>query len=122
MRAIARDVELLVVTKRPLGPLARDRLWQSHPKAGLGVRLTGARGALTSAREILGRGGAVAMMIDQVPGAARHAVPVEFLGQRALADRAPAALAASRGCPLVVAASRREPDGRHTFFHVLAVL
>jgi KDO2-lipid IV(A) lauroyltransferase len=117
--AIARDVELLVVTKR-LSVRWLDRFWQST-RARLGVRLTDATGAIPRAREVLGRGGAVAMMIDQVP-AARHAVPVTFLGQPAHADRAPAVVAAAAGAPLVVATSRRDPSsGRHVL-HVLAVL
>ncbi len=103
--AIARDVELLVVTKR-LSAAWLDRFWQST-RAKLGVRLTGAAGALGRAREMLRRGGAVAMMIDQAP-AASHAIPVTFLGQPAHADRAPAAVAATAGAPIVVAASRRD--------------
>jgi Kdo2-lipid IVA lauroyltransferase/acyltransferase len=107
---MAREVELLVVTKR-LSVRWLDRFWQST-RAAMGVRLTGAHGAVARARATLGRGGAVAMMIDQVPSP-RHALEVEFLGQRAFADRAPAALAAASGAPLVVAASRRTARGHH---------
>jgi KDO2-lipid IV(A) lauroyltransferase len=114
--AIAREVELLVVTKR-LSVRWLDRFWQST-RARLGVGLSDALGAVGRAREVLRRGGAVAMMIDQVPAAGRRSVPVSFLGQRALADRAPAAMAAMAGAPLVVAAARRDPSGRH----VLSVL
>ncbi len=119
--AIAREVELLVVTKH-LSVRWLDRFWQ-RTRARLGVQLADARGALSTARRVLRRGGAVAMMLDQVPGSAsaRHAVAVTFLGQPALADRAPAALAAAAGAPLVVTASRREPSGAHAL-HVLAVL
>jgi KDO2-lipid IV(A) lauroyltransferase len=113
---LARDVELLVVTKR-LSVRALDAFWQST-RAARGVTLADARGALARARAVLGRNGAVAMMIDQVPSQARHAIEAEFLGRRALVDRAPAALAAACRVPLVVAASRREADGRH----VLVVL
>jgi KDO2-lipid IV(A) lauroyltransferase len=116
--AIARDVELLVVTKR-LSVRWLDRFWQST-RAKLGIRLTDAAGALGRAREMLRRAGAVAMMIDQVP-AASHAIPVAFLGQPAHADRAPAVVAAAAGVPIVVAASRRDPSGGHVL-HVLAVL
>ena len=97
-----------------------DRLWQGT-RAALGVRLSDARGALARARATLERAGAVAMMIDQVPDHPRHAVPVAFLGRPALADRGPAALAASAGCPLVVAASRRDARGEHELC-VLCVL
>jgi KDO2-lipid IV(A) lauroyltransferase len=117
--AIARDVELLVVTKR-LSVKSVDRLWQSA-RAAHGVRLADARGAIQRARGVLLRGGAVAMMIDQVPDSSRRAVVVEFLGRPALADRAPATLAAARGVPLVVAASRRDEHGEHVLY-VLDVL
>lgn len=117
--AVARDVELLVVTKH-LSVRWLDRFWQST-RARLGVRLADARGAVARSREALRRGGVVAMMIDQAPTSARHAIACEFLGQRAWVDRAPAALAASSGAPLVVTASRRAPDGGHVL-HVLDVL
>jgi Kdo2-lipid IVA lauroyltransferase/acyltransferase len=117
--AIAKDVELAIVTKRlSVGPL--DAFWQSA-RAARGVRLIDARGAIGPARAALGRGAAVAMMIDQVPASPRHAVPVAFLGRAALADRAPAAMAAASGAPLVVAASERDDRGGHVL-HVLDVL
>ncbi len=111
---VALDTELLVVTKR-LSLHALDAFWQST-RASRGVRLTGSSGAIGRARAVLGRNGAVAMMIDQVPGSARHAMDVAFLGQKAHADRAPAALAAACRAPLIVTASRRMPDGRHVLF------
>ncbi|HTB72909.1 MAG TPA: lysophospholipid acyltransferase family protein, partial [Polyangiaceae bacterium] len=117
--AIARDVELLVVTKHLRAP-SIDRFWQST-RARQGVTLTGAQGAMARARETLRRGGAVAMMIDQAPASRRHAVGVEFLGQAALAERAPAALAAVARAPLVVAAARRSASGQHVL-HVLQVI
>lgn len=117
--AVARERELLVVTKH-LSQRWLDRFWQST-RAALGVRLADAAGALARAKETLRRGGAVAMMIDQVPASARHAVAVEFLGAAAHADRAAAALAASSGAPLVVAASRRDERGRQVL-EVLDVL
>jgi len=117
--AVARDVALLVVTKRlSLGSI--DRFWQST-RAGRGVRLVDALGAVPRAREALGRGAAVAMMIDQAPASPRHAVRVDFLGRPALADRAPAALAAACAATLVVAASSRGADGDHVL-HVLDVI
>jgi KDO2-lipid IV(A) lauroyltransferase len=116
--AVAREVELLVVTKRlRVGWL--DRFWQAT-RAAQGVRLSDAQGALRRARAVLSRRGAVAMMIDQVPGSARQAVVADFLGRPALVDRAAATLAASAGAPLVVAASRRVASGQQTL-HVLAV-
>ncbi|HXN34142.1 MAG TPA: lysophospholipid acyltransferase family protein [Polyangiaceae bacterium] len=109
--AVARDVELLVVTKH-LHVQSLDEFWQSA-RASRGVHLAEARGAMARAREALGRGGAVAMMIDQVPASANHAIEAEFLGRMALVDRAPAALAAACRAPLVVAASRRAAGGEH---------
>jgi KDO2-lipid IV(A) lauroyltransferase len=117
--AIARDVDLLVVTKRLSAP-SLDRFWQST-RADAGVRLTEAPGAMARGREFLRRGGAVAMMIDQVPQSFRHAVTVDFLGRPALVDRAAAALAAASGAPLVVAACLRSSGGSHVLY-VLEVL
>jgi KDO2-lipid IV(A) lauroyltransferase len=117
--AIARAVPLLVITKH-LSVRWLDRFWQST-RARLGVKLADARGAVARSREALRDGGAVAMMIDQVPSLPRHAVDCEFLGQVCAADRAPAALAAAAGVPLVVAASRRDASGAHVL-HVLEVL
>jgi Kdo2-lipid IVA lauroyltransferase/acyltransferase len=116
--AIAREVPLLVVTKR-LSVGSIDAFWQST-RARLGVRLAPARGAMARARTMLAGRGAVAMMLDQVPASARHGVKGEVLGAAAWIDRAPAALAARAGAPLVVAAARRGPDGEHVL-HLLAV-
>ncbi len=117
--AMAREVDLLVVTKR-LTVRSLDRFWQST-RAAYGVRLADAHGAVRGVRDVVRRGGAVVMMIDQVPDSLGRAVVVDFLGRPALVDRAPAALAAACGAPLVVAASRRCEDGEHAL-HVLAVL
>lgn len=114
--AVARTIELLVVTKR-LSVTSLDRFWQAT-RAQRGVTLQPSHGALASARAVLRRAGAVAMMIDQVPDSRRHAIRVPFLDRPAWVDRAPAALAARAGAPLVVAASRRERSGEH----VLVVL
>jgi KDO2-lipid IV(A) lauroyltransferase len=116
--AIAEQVELLVVTKR-LRVQALDRFWRGT-RLARGVKLVGARGALRRAREVLRRRGAVAMVIDQVPDRRRHAIDVPFLGRRALVDKSPAALAAARRAPLVVAACRRDERGQHVL-HVLSV-
>jgi KDO2-lipid IV(A) lauroyltransferase len=117
--AIAREVELLVVTKH-LRVASVDRFWQSA-RSRQGVTLASPEGALARARDVLRRGGAVAMMIDQAPSTGRHAVRVDFLGRSALADRAPATLAAAVGSPMVVAASRRTKSGTH-FLEVLQVI
>ncbi|MGH7270172.1 MAG: lysophospholipid acyltransferase family protein, partial [Polyangiaceae bacterium] len=117
--ATAKSVELCVVTKR-LSVRSLDRFWQST-RARQGIKLVDPRGALSIGRVALARGAAVVMMIDQVPASPRHALGVTFLGQRAMADRGPAALAAVRRAPLVVAASRRDARGGHLLY-VLDVL
>jgi KDO2-lipid IV(A) lauroyltransferase len=117
--AMAREIELLVVTKH-LSVRSLDRFWQGA-RARAGVHLADARGAMARGRDFLRRGGAVAMMIDQAPESSRHAIGVEFLGRRAFADRAPAVLAAASGAPLVVAAARRNDAGAHILY-VLKVL
>lgn len=109
--AIARQVELMIVTKR-LSVTSLDTFWQST-RMHQGVSLVEAPGAMGRARKALRRGAAVAMMIDQAPGSRRQAMGVEFLGRPALADRAPAVLAAAAGAPLVVAASLRDSQGEH---------
>lgn len=103
--AMAAEGELLVVTKR-LTMKGVDTFWQGA-RARHGVLLCDPEGALSRGREVLARGGAVAMMIDQVPVSAKHAMVCEFLGAPALVDRAPAALAARARVPLVVVAERR---------------
>lgn len=109
--AIARRVPLLVVTKRLHSP-GFDAFWQATRRR-FGVRLTGATGAMARARGQLGAGGAVAMMIDQVPDRRLHGRQLSFLGAEAWVDRAPAAMAARSGATLLVTASCRMPDGRH---------
>jgi KDO2-lipid IV(A) lauroyltransferase len=109
--AMATRVELLVITKR-LRVRSLDRFWQTG-RARHGVLLCDAHGALARARRVLARGGAVVMMIDQVPDAVSRAISVDFLGRPALTDRAPAVLAASSGAPLVLVAGRRDADNEH---------
>lgn len=116
--AIASRAPLLVVTKH-LSATGIDRFWQ-EARARQGVMLAPGLGAMKRARAVLRRGGAVAMMIDQVPASERGAIRTEFLGQVAFVDRGPATLAARERAPLVVAAARREPGGDH-ILHVLAV-
>jgi Kdo2-lipid IVA lauroyltransferase/acyltransferase len=109
--AVAARVPLLVVTKR-LSVRALDVFWQTT-RARFGVGLASAEAALGRGRSHLARGGAVAMMIDQVPLRTRHGVCGDFLGDRAWIDKAPATLAARTGAPLVVSAARRTATGHH---------
>ena len=108
--AVARRLgPISVVTKR-LSMTSVDALWQ-RTRAGYGVHLVESRGAFAMAREALGTGSAVAMMIDQVPAHERHGTRARFLGEEAWVDRAPATVAARFGVPLVVTASRRDERG-----------
>jgi KDO2-lipid IV(A) lauroyltransferase len=116
--AIARDVELVVVTKH-LSVRSLDAFWQ-RTRAARGVHLVDAEGALAVARAAIGRGAAVAFMIDQVPMSQRHAIEVDFLGARAFVDRTAATVAATTGAPLLVTAAERTPRGHR--LHVLEVL
>ena len=108
---MARQVPFLVVTKR-LSMRSLDNFWQSTRK-DYGVRLCEARGAVKEAKRMLRDGGAVAMMIDQVPLLFRHAITVDFFGRPAHTDKAPAALAASARAPLVVVGVHRGAEGLH---------
>jgi KDO2-lipid IV(A) lauroyltransferase len=106
---VATRAPLLVVTKH-LSAGFVDRYWQSS-RARYGVTVTAATGAYDRARAHVRAGGAVAMMIDQVPNKKSHGLEVDFLGARAWVDRAPATLAARANVPLVVPAARRLDDG-----------
>jgi KDO2-lipid IV(A) lauroyltransferase len=116
--AIAREIELVVVTKH-LSAGSLDAFWQKT-RAARGVHLVDAGGAIAVAREAIARGAAVAIMIDQVPVARRHALEVDFLGAAAFVDRTAATIAATTGAPLLVTAAERTTTGH--LLHVLAVL
>jgi len=114
----AEDRELLVVTKR-LSVKGFDRFC-SALRSARHVQTAQAGDAAWRARAILRRGGAVAMMLDQVPGSLDRAIEQEFLGATAHVDRSPAKVSAATGAPLVVAASLRNADGTHSL-RVLSV-
>jgi KDO2-lipid IV(A) lauroyltransferase len=114
--AMAERVPVLVVAKRlSVGVLDA---FARRTRARYGVSLAEPEGALGVAQQKLAAGGCVTLIIDQVPESVAHGVAVSFLGQPALASRAPAALAWRQRAPLLVVAARREPSGRH----VLSVL
>ncbi len=108
----AEDSELLVVTKR-LSVQGFHRFC-SRLRSSRRVQTAHAGDAAWRARAILRRGGAVAMMLDQVPPRRDRALTADFLGAIAHVDRAPASVAAATGASLVVAVSQRNPDGTHT--------
>jgi Kdo2-lipid IVA lauroyltransferase/acyltransferase len=117
--AMARELALTVIVK-PIANRGVDA-FMTRARRAHGLGLTLPEGALQPARDVLARGESIAMLIDQVPAHESHGTPVEFLGARALVDRAPAALAAATGAPLVVVAFRRAEDGTHQI-EVLDVL
>lgn len=105
----ASIVPLLAITKTQSVALV-DRLLRKLRTAH-GMKTHGGCGAIRAAREHLAAGGAVAMIIDQVPDRASQSVRLPFLGVMAHVDRSAAALAARARCPLVVTASRRDENG-----------
>jgi Kdo2-lipid IVA lauroyltransferase/acyltransferase len=117
--AIAERHPLTVIAK-PMHVGWVDRFCR-EARASRRIAVVAPEGAMSGAREALRRGEMVAMVIDQVPDRARHALAVDFLGAPADVDRSPAALAASMRAPLVVAAARRV-DGSHQRLQLLAVL
>ncbi len=116
--AIAERYPLTAVAK-PMHVGWVERFCQ-RVRAARRIAVVSPRGALSTARAALGRGEVVAMLIDQVPDRARHALAVEFLGATAHVDRAPAVLAAAARAPLVLGLARRE--GARQVLEVLAVL
>jgi KDO2-lipid IV(A) lauroyltransferase len=106
----AARVRLSVVTKH-LSLRMLDRFWQSL-RAKRGVRLLSAGQAARGALAALGRGEVVAMLIDQAPERERATIVAPFLGQLARVDLAPALAALRARVPLIVAFSRRCPNGR----------
>jgi len=106
---VAQTLPLLVVTKH-LSVGFVDRFWQAS-RARYGVTTIDSRGAFAAASERVRSGGAVAMMIDQVPNRASHAMALPFLGANAFVDRAPATVAARTGALFVVPAARRTASG-----------
>ncbi len=116
--ALAREGDLVAIVKR-ISVRGFDAFCNRlRARRGVGAALPD--GALARGRATLASGGIVVMVIDQVPDSTRHASRVDFLGAPAYADRAPAALAARSGAPIVVAACRR--DGRGHTIEVLDVI
>lgn len=107
--ALARSVELTVITKR-LKVSWLDRLWQGMRQAR-GIQLVQTGSAASCARASLARGGWVAAMIDQAPERKRGTLSMSFLGEVVDVDLAPALVAQRARCPLVVAFPYRGSSG-----------
>jgi KDO2-lipid IV(A) lauroyltransferase len=117
----AARTPLAVVTKR-LSARGLDAFWQSS-RARRGLSLLAAAdldsaevgfagGVWSTVRGALARGQSVALLVDQDPERTTGVVAEPFLGEIALHDTFPAAIAARTGASIVVALARRE-RGRH---------
>jgi KDO2-lipid IV(A) lauroyltransferase len=109
---LAEEIPFLAVTKE-LRVRGFDG-FATKLRASRGVKMAYAGTIVERARATLNEGGAVAMVIDQVPSSRKHCVRCDFLGAQAWVGRGPAAVAARCGAPLVVTAARRNDDGTHT--------
>jgi KDO2-lipid IV(A) lauroyltransferase len=118
--AALAEVYPLTVVVKPMSVGWVERFCRGA-RLSRGVGLATPANALDGSRAALARGEIVAMLIDQVPGRASHAIQTDFLCGRADVDRSPAALASYMRSPLVVAVSRRVGGGGHVL-EVLAVL
>jgi KDO2-lipid IV(A) lauroyltransferase len=109
--AAGSKTALTVVTKRQSVRWI-NWLWQKL-RACHGVRLVEKGRAAREALRALGRGEAVAMMIDQAPDRRRGAIQVPFLGQLAWVDLSPALIALRARAPLIAAFPHRCADDIH---------
>jgi Kdo2-lipid IVA lauroyltransferase/acyltransferase len=117
--ALAEEYPVTVVVK-PMSVGWVDRFCRSA-RGARGIGLAAPDDALRHSREALARGEIVAMLIDQVPARAAHAIVTEFLCATADVDRSAAALAAAMRVPLAVSVCRRTDDGDHVL-EILALL
>lgn len=111
-RWLARSERRLHVITKRLSVRWLDRYWQGL-RAERGVVLVAARGAWRHARQALGAGDVVVVLVDQAPERRSGVRVLPFLGLPARHDLAPVLLAARSGAPLVVGFARRAPDGSH---------
>jgi KDO2-lipid IV(A) lauroyltransferase len=118
-QVLARRGRRLAVVVKPQS-VGAFHAFCMHLREACGLVLIEPEGAFAAARRSLAAGDVLAMPIDQVPDRARHGVSVPFLGEAALADRAPAALARATGATLLVVAASR--DGGVHRGHLLAEL
>ncbi len=88
-----------------------DRFWQGIRRQR-GLRFLHAWRSLNALLRHLRAGGTVGMSIDQHEGGTTGA-RVPFFGREAGTVKAPALLAARLGCPVIMALSWRDADGRH---------
>ena len=100
------------IVARPMDNPRLERVLLGIRQAG-GSEVIAKRNALRAVREVLSRGRALAVLIDQ--DAREHGTFVEFFGRPASTIPSIAAIALRTGAPLVVCAMRREPGClRHT--------
>ncbi len=98
------------VVAKPLSSPFFQR-WLTARRAALGVATLPPAGAFLAARDLLAKGGVVALLIDQVPDGRAGAPQLPFLGRAAYADLFPAMLAARTGARLVQVAVLERDSG-----------
>jgi KDO2-lipid IV(A) lauroyltransferase len=106
--ALGLDIAVITRHARDRGV---DRFWQGTRRQR-GIRFLDSYGSLAEVLRHLRAGGAVGMTFDQNEGGTTGA-RVDFFGREAGTIKAPALLSARLGCPVILALSWRDEDGRH---------
>ena len=106
----AWGLDIAVITRHAHNATV-DRYWQGL-RRDRGIRFLDRYRSLKDVLRHLREGGTVGMSIDQHEGGTTGA-RVDFFGREAGTVKAPALLAARTGCPVVMALSWRDRDGRH---------
>jgi KDO2-lipid IV(A) lauroyltransferase len=106
----AWGLDIAVITRRA-GNRQVDAFWQDLRRRR-GTRFLESHGSMGEIMRHLRTGGAVGMAIDQHEGGT-SGVRAPFFGRDAGTVKAPAVLAARLGCPVIMALSWRDDDGRH---------
>ncbi len=101
--------ELAVVGRRMKNPLFHR--WLFHRRRGAQVQVINSNRAVRPCLRVLGRNGAVALLIDQYSGRNGNAIP--FLGKPANTLRAVAGLHLHTGCALLPVYAIMQSDGTY---------
>ncbi len=120
-RLLARSKRRLAVVAKPMHAAGVD-VFLRRLRERCAIHVLSPRGALASARRSLDAGDVVVMPIDQVPDRACHGLPLPFLGELAVTDRAPATLAWRARATVLVVASERATLGEACAVHRVRVL
>ncbi|MDF2695509.1 MAG: Lipid biosynthesis lauroyl acyltransferase [Labilithrix sp.] len=109
-RLLSRRGRRLVVVAKRMHARGVDA-FVAELRQRLGVHVVPPQGALGAASRALAAGDVVVMPIDQVPDRARHGLPLRFLREMALVDRAPATVAWRAKATVLVVAAERSGSG-----------